>query len=143
MFPHCGLLRIAFCGMAVAMSSVETRAASWRVTVRHSGASLGETPIIAEVPTAVPIGKYVLEAPSGGKNLPANVFSDAGKTYLGTVLPNVPGDKTLSFSLSPATNTDPAIPGVLGGRRRAAPVAGQPAAVPGTGQSLTIGEESA
>jgi hypothetical protein len=98
--------------MAVAMSSVETRAASWRVTVRHSGASLGETPIIAEVPTAVPIGKYVLEAPSGGKNLPANVFSDAGKTYLGTVLPNVPGDKTLSFSLSPATNTDPAIPGV-------------------------------
>jgi len=69
-----------------------------RVTVRGSGVDLGETPVVVALKKDLPAGAYVLK-PGAGDSIAANVFTDGGKTYLGTVLPCVEGSRNVTYTL--------------------------------------------
>ena len=73
---------------------------SWQVAVR-STVDLGQTPIVVELKAAVPPGIYQLQPQdSSATPLRAQVFADATKTYLSTVLDGVSGSKPASYALS-------------------------------------------
>ena len=97
----------------LATASASATAATWSVTVRNPGESLGETPIVAELKADVPAGDYVVSsrddtAPAGR----AQVFQDGGKFMLAVVLKRVPAKAELRFTLTPATRSDASKPGV-------------------------------
>jgi len=65
----------------------------------QGGRDLGETPIVIECGRSRPPGDYVLRSSNGKSTLMANVFQDAGKTYLGLVLERVPAQGSLAFQV--------------------------------------------
>ena len=67
---------------------------------------------MAEIKAAVPPGDYVLQPEGNGQQARAQVFRDSGKTFLATVLPRVPGQTALTFSLAPRARSDSSAPGV-------------------------------
>lgn len=81
------------------------RAASWRVTVQGQGTELGETPVVAPLENQVPAGAYLLQPGGTGQAIPAHVFQDDGRTYLGAVLPGVPAKQPAVYALLPASET--------------------------------------
>src|SRR4051812_32222886 len=91
-------LSLVLCAIAAGSARAEE---GLRVTVRGNGHDLGETPIVAELKTPIPPGHYVLR-PAGDESLiPANVFKDGGKMFLGVVLDKVRGDKAEIYALQP------------------------------------------
>ena len=82
-----GLVGAVLLAVGVASASAE----GWRVKVQGRGADLGETPVVVELKVDVPPGDYVLQANGYDKSLPAHVFQDDGKRYLGVVLDQVTG----------------------------------------------------
>ena len=75
----------------LAVGVVSASAEGWRVKVQGRGADLGETPVVVELKVEVPPGDYVLQADGDNTSLPAQVFQDDGKRYLGVVLDHVAG----------------------------------------------------
>jgi hypothetical protein len=73
-------------------------AEAWRVKVQGQGTDLGATPVVAALKAPLPPGPYTLQA-EGGKPLPAQVFVDAGRSYLGTVLDRVAGSTPETYTL--------------------------------------------
>jgi hypothetical protein len=82
---------------------------SWRVIVRGGETDLGETPIVAELKAALPVGLYVMESASGGGAVPAQVFEDRGRRQLGAVVPRVAARETVTFDLKPRSPGDAAL----------------------------------
>jgi hypothetical protein len=75
-------------------------AAAWQLTIRSRGAVPGDTPIVAEIKPAVPPGDYDLRALQGNTGGRAQVFIDAGKTYLATLVPPFPAPGESRFTLA-------------------------------------------
>ncbi len=85
-------------------------AVSYRVTIHHAGAASGETAIAALIATEVPQGDYRLIPDDNGPPLPARVFKDGGKLYLGTVLKHSAAKQ--SFRMTADTKDDNSRAGV-------------------------------
>lgn len=79
------------------------RAASWRVTVHGQGTELGETPVVVPLQSQVPPGAYSLQSRAGGQAIPAHVFQDDGRTYLGAVFPSVSAKEPSVYALTAAS----------------------------------------
>jgi hypothetical protein len=63
-----------------------------------------ETPLIAELPSNVAPGSYLLQVPEG-RSYAAQVFEDGGKSHIATLLPRLPGRSELICTLQPAPST--------------------------------------
>lgn len=74
-------------------------AAQFKVVVHGTGMDLAETPLIVALQTQHPAGTYVLKPVGEGMAVPASVFVDNGKPYLGFVLNQIPRDATQAFIL--------------------------------------------
>ena len=85
--------------LLLAVGVVSASAEGWRVKVQGRGADLGETPVVVELKVAVPPGDYVLRADDDNTSLPAKVFQDDGKRYLGVVLDHVSGSAPGQYTL--------------------------------------------
>jgi hypothetical protein len=72
-----------------------------RVEVRGQGTDLGETPVIIPLKTKLAAGSYFLRSGTSEdrRELPANVFGDGDKTYLGIILDRVAKDEKTTFEL--------------------------------------------
>lgn len=84
-------------------------AGPWRVTVRGGEATQGETPVVVQVNRAVPPGDYLLVGEAPSAEVPAQVFVDAGKTYLAAVLDQVAPRAERKFRLEPANGNRPGV----------------------------------
>jgi Methane oxygenase PmoA len=82
-------------------------AAAWQLTIRSRGAVPGDTPIVAEIKPAVPPGDYDLRALQGNTGGKAQVFVDAGKTYLATLVPPFPAPGESRFTLARRSEVSP------------------------------------
>ncbi|WP_435010574.1 PmoA family protein [Tundrisphaera lichenicola] len=68
--------------------------------VDGTGKELGETPLIFELTKPIGAGPaYAIKPLDGGPSLPATVFKDEGKLYLGTVLDRLPARGQRAFEL--------------------------------------------
>jgi len=106
----CGLLVLAATLIGVTGPAV---AETWRVTVRGAGGMGVESPVVVEAPAGVAVGRYALGPVGRGPELPALVFIDAGKTYLGVVLPPPQGgDPRPQLRLRPVLAAEWTTPGV-------------------------------
>src|SRR5262249_42233831 len=88
-------------GLAAASSPGLVRAEGWRLTVRQARARRGETPVIIKAPGAMASGNYMLTLAGGIGPIKAQVYSDAGKQWLGIVLP--PADIEGTYELEPTS----------------------------------------
>lgn len=102
----------AFALLVLAAATSPTLAGTWTVTVRAHAANPGPTPVVAEVHPTVPPGDYRLVPQTRGQPVPARVFRDAGRTFLGAVLPSASGRGAEDYRLEPAGKSEPAAPGV-------------------------------
>lgn len=84
--------------LAVGSAQAET----WRVTIQGQGGDLGETPVLVALKYPIPPGAYVLKGTDGAEMIPAHVFHDNGRSYLGMVLPKVVGKSPVSYILQAA-----------------------------------------
>jgi hypothetical protein len=105
-------VRVVVGGIVLLALASGSTAAPWRVTIRGHGGDLGETPVVAEIKATVPPGEYVLQPEGNGQPARAQVFRDSGKTFLATVLPRVPGQTALTFSLAPKARSESSALGV-------------------------------
>ncbi len=103
-----GLVGAVLLAVGVASASAE----GWRVKVRGRGADQGETPVVVELKVTVPAGDYVLQADGDDKSLPAQVFQDDGKRYLGVVLDHVTGSAPQQYTLRREPKSELTPPGV-------------------------------
>ena len=85
-------------------------AVAYRVTIQHAGAGAGERVIVAPFATEVPLGDYRLLPEGGGAPLPARVFKDGGRLYLGAVLKHAAARQT--FRMTEDVKDENARPGV-------------------------------
>lgn len=94
------------CVLFLAAAGIRPVAAeSWRVQVRGDGTELGETPVVVALKQPLAAGAYVLEGQAAGSGRPAQVFADAGKTYLATILPSVAKDEKATYTLRPTASS--------------------------------------
>ena len=103
-----GLVGAVLLAVGVASASAE----GWRVKVQGRGADLGETPVVVELKVEVPPGDYVLQADGDDTSLPAQVFQDDGKRYLGVVLDHVTGSAPEQYTLRREPKSELTPPGV-------------------------------
>ena len=95
-------------------------AADWRVTLRGHAGNPGETPVVAEVRAAIPPGRYRVVGDAEGVPVQrAQVFVDAGKTYLGLVLKHLPAGGTVSATIAPDDTKELRASGVSFGEDKA------------------------
>ncbi|MBX6312837.1 MAG: PmoA family protein [Isosphaeraceae bacterium] len=86
------MFRMVLCGaLALLLASPSTLLAKdWRVMIQGASADLGETPLVVELKTIKPpVGSYTLRLANEAGLVPARVFEDDGKTYIGFVLPQL------------------------------------------------------
>jgi hypothetical protein len=86
-------------------SSAPALAATWRVTVYGNGTALGETPLVVALDRPMDRGAYLLESAGGKQSLPAQVFTDAGRTYLAAILPSVAATGSSSYTVRGAASS--------------------------------------
>lgn len=100
-------------GMALALSAETNQAfgvETCTVTIQGVGTDLGETPIIVELKDNAPApGAYQLQANEGEDKLQADIFEDAGKTYLGVVLKGLKADEQVTYTLKAAEDAETAV----------------------------------
>ena len=93
---------VLFVATIFAAASPTGRAASWHVTIRNTGAVPADTPIVVELEQAIPQGGYALRALEGNINGGrAQVFVDAGKTYLAVLVRPLAAHGVSRFALEP------------------------------------------
>ncbi|MGO9809679.1 MAG: PmoA family protein [Isosphaeraceae bacterium] len=80
----------------------------WKLTVRTARPGVLDSPILVAVNPSLHIGDYVLELPGAPAPIIAQVFGEAGRHWLGSVLPSVPAQGT--YRLRPRTSSDKVIP---------------------------------
>jgi hypothetical protein len=104
------LARLAFslAGVVIASAASAAQADTWQLRVRTAKPISGAVPIVGEVSPSLPQGDYVLEVPGAQQPIVVQVFGDAEKRWLGTVLPSVPSRG--AYSLRPRAPSDRAIP---------------------------------
>ena len=95
---------LAWC-LALGLSQTEVVADSpvqaTALIVEGGDRSLGETPVVVEVDSqAIAPGHYLLQDEKGSPPRSASVFRDRERTYLGTVLEQVPARSSTRFILS-------------------------------------------
>jgi hypothetical protein len=93
-------------GLAAIVSSSPSLADEWRVTVRGADTTVGESPVVTEIPASVPKGVYQLQAESGGDPVSAQVFEHGEKHFLAFVLRELAGSRPMSFSLKMHTGQE-------------------------------------
>jgi hypothetical protein len=86
----------------VVLAAFPAHAERWRVSVRGQGTELGETPVAIPLSTALPAGFYSLRSDDRNKSLPAQVFNDDGRTFLGAVFDRVAANSPENYTLVPA-----------------------------------------
>jgi len=72
---------------------------SARVILRGGDRDLGETPVLVELDSPIPPGDYALAPSAAGSSSPANVFADAGKSYLALIPGQVVKDRATTYTL--------------------------------------------
>jgi hypothetical protein len=88
--------------LALAIALVAIRPAwsqDWKLTVRGSEHTLGETPIIVGVKTTVPVGLYVVKTDEQREPLTAQVFQTGDRRLLATVVPIVAAGQVATYGL--------------------------------------------
>jgi hypothetical protein len=80
------------------------RAQALHLTGRGGTSDWGETPVVVEIKTPIAAGSYLLEG-SGGARLPAAVFEDGERRWLGAILPTVAAGQPFAFDLKPQTQS--------------------------------------
>jgi Methane oxygenase PmoA len=98
---------LIFIVLALAPTGPPARADSWRMTVRGGETNLVEPPVVVELKEPVPVGLYVVHAPSGEGAFAAQIFEDKGVRRLGAVLPRVDARQAVTYTLKgPAEDYD-------------------------------------
>jgi Methane oxygenase PmoA len=85
----------------VATAATAARAQTMHLSGRGGDADWGETPVVVEVKAPIADGAYVLDDGRGGAAIPAAVFLDGDRRWLGAILPAVPAGKPFSYALKP------------------------------------------
>jgi hypothetical protein len=89
-------------GLAFFMATAPAaQAQALHLSGRGGDADWGETPVVVEVKAPLADGAYVLDDGRGGAAIPAAVFPDGDRRWLGAILPAVPAGKPFSYSLKP------------------------------------------
>ncbi len=96
-----------FLGCLVAAAVPSARAESWRVRVSGGEIELGETPIVVKLTQPLTTGLYQMETQThaGPVACDAQVFRHGDTTFLGFVLPGLPGGASADFTLEPRSQT--------------------------------------
>ncbi len=84
--------------LGLCLRTTEAADEKWQLIGKGSNVDLGETPIVIELRSALPDGSYVLESGSSSEPIAATVFREADRSWLATILPNVPAGKTFSYA---------------------------------------------
>ncbi len=95
-------------GLTLVSAVAAAEADGWQLTVRTARPGALDSPILVEVSPSLPVGDYVLEMPGVPGPIIAQVFGEAGKRWLGSVLPSVPVQG--AYRLRPRSPSDRAIP---------------------------------
>jgi hypothetical protein len=72
------------------------------LVIQGNGREAEAVPIIVECKTALEPGNYLLSSSDGKSTVPANVFRDRGKTYLGLVADKVPATGETTYRIPSA-----------------------------------------
>jgi hypothetical protein len=98
---------IIFVAIRLVPAVQPVQGATWHLTVRGGDADLGETPVIAEMKAAIPVGSYIVElAGTSGWDYAAQVFENDGRRELAVVLPSIAAHRKVSYALKPASPGD-------------------------------------
>ncbi len=106
MFPRGRLLVAVILGLGLG-SSAAGRDQTWHLSGIGGDTDLGETPVVVEIRTPVPEGRYSLEAGTPGDAIAASVFRDGGRLWLATIFPRVPAAKPFSYTLKAQQAANP------------------------------------
>ncbi len=87
--------------LVVALAAPSPAQSPLRVVVHAPESDLGETPLVVALESGPTPGPYALHPAGDGPMIPANVFADGGKTYLGFVLPEATRGTEQTFTLRP------------------------------------------
>jgi hypothetical protein len=93
-------------GSLVVLSAGSASAESWRVRVQGHGSDLGVTPLVVELRAPLPAGNYVLQSEGPSKPIPAGVFADDGRLYLGAVLEHASASAPETYTLQAAPSNE-------------------------------------
>ncbi len=78
---------------------------------RGGDAAWGETPVVVEVKTPIAVGSYVLDDARQGTPIPAVVFMDGDRRWLGAILPAVAAGQPFSYAMRPQPSNGSTDPG--------------------------------
>ena len=81
-----GVMRLVL-GVALLLGAHSAWGQEWQLTVKDVKPQGGQTPILVEVPATMTPGDYIASQPGGSVAFVIQVFQDAGKTRLASVLP--------------------------------------------------------
>jgi len=100
-------------GYGLVLTFQPARAESWRLSVRGGDVDLGETPVVVEVAPGLDAGFYVAASTTPNETLPAQVFLQGEKHFLGMVLPQVARGRATGYILQKRSAPDPgSTPGI-------------------------------
>jgi hypothetical protein len=88
-------------GISLVAGVPPSRAAAWRLNGRGGDLEAGETPVVVEVRVDMPPGTYNLDLQGQSQPIPAVVFTEGARRWLGTVLPRVPARQEFSWPVKP------------------------------------------
>ena len=91
-------------GIALVIAIRPAQAENWQLTVKGGEQALGETPIVGEVKTAIPVGVYFLKPSPAVDHVLVDVFQDGDHRFLATILPKVAAGQVTTYFLQRLPN---------------------------------------
>ncbi len=95
-------------GVTLVLAVSAAQADGWHLSLRNAKSGTLDLPVLVEVSPSLACGEYVLEMPGAPAPIIAQVFSESGKRWLGSVLPAVLAQGKYRLRLRAAS--DEAIP---------------------------------
>lgn len=91
-------------GIALVIAIRPAQAENWQLTVKGGEQALGETPIVGEVKTAIPVGVYFLKPSPAVDHVLVDVFRDGDHRFFATILPKVTAGQVTTYFLQRLPN---------------------------------------
>ncbi len=104
---RCSRILAAIAGLAylLAPDGPAVHAQALHLTGRGGDSDWVETPVVVQVKAPIAAGAYVLDQGPRETPIPAVVFMEEGRRWLGAILPGVPAGKPFSYALRPQPST--------------------------------------
>ena len=112
--PSASSLAVLSAGVLAILTTASTACAVDAITleIQPTGMDHGEVPLVVALPASPTPGRYTLQASGDGPLIPANVFVEGDRTFVGFVLPQAKKGEVQTFSLRPELHPELGPPGV-------------------------------